>query len=89
MLRKYGVPYGETKTRAGWVTKTTESLATMASISAQETVWGQMDSISDLIESINSNPLREFTFGAAFFSPVKLGLSSKSTDASHPCNKKE
>jgi len=34
--------------------------------------------------SITSKPLRELALGPADFSPVKLDVSSNSTDASHP-----
>lgn len=65
-------------------TRKTESRAATASISAHDTVSGQAISSSDLIESITSNPLNEFKLGAAVFSPVKLGVSSNNTEASHP-----
>lgn len=66
-------------------TKTTESLATVARMSAQEMVWGQTNSSSDLIASITSKPLREFKLGPAVFSPTKFSLSSSRIEASHPC----
>jgi hypothetical protein len=66
-------------------TRRTESLATIARISAQETVSGQTDSRSDLMASITSNPLSEFKLGGAVFSPTKFSVSSSSTEASHPC----
>lgn len=66
-------------------TRTTESLAAIVRMSAQDTTPGHSDSISDFMASISSNPLNEFAFGAAVFSPTKLGVSSNSTDASHPC----
>ena len=66
------------------LTATTESLAATVRISAQETTWGQTVSSFDLIASITSKLRRELTLGKAVFSPVKLEVSSKSTDASHP-----
>jgi len=36
------------------------------------------------MSSITSKPLKEFKFAAADFSPVKLEVSSRRTDASHP-----
>lgn len=65
-------------------TRTTESLAAIARISAQETVCGQKYSISAFMASITSNPLSELAFGAADFSPLMLAVSSSNTDASHP-----
>lgn len=69
----------------GCVTRSTESLAATARISAHDTVLGQTYSRSAFIASITSNPRKELAFGAAVFSPVKLGVSSSNTDASHPC----
>lgn len=63
---------------------TTESLAAMAKISAQETTPGHTFSTADFMLSITSNPLAEFRLGFAFFSPVKLDVSSSNTDPSHP-----
>lgn len=34
--------------------------------------------------SITSKPLKEFSFGPAVFSPVKVEVSSNKTEASHP-----
>lgn len=68
------------------LTRTTLSLAEMASISAQETTAGQTCSTADLIWSITSNPLAELLFGLAVFSPVNVGVSSNSIDASQPYN---
>lgn len=70
-------------------TRTTESLAAIARISAQDTVSGQTYSRSAFIASITSNPLSEFAFGAALFSPTNPGgMSSSNTDASHPWKQK-
>lgn len=66
-------------------TATTESLAVTARISAQDTTPGQTLSTLDLIVSITSNPRREFALGPAVFSPVKLAVSSRRTEPSHPC----
>lgn len=64
------------------ITRTTESLAAMANISAQETVPLHALSTALLIVSTTSNPLTEFRFGTANFSPV-LSPSS-SIDPSQP-----
>jgi hypothetical protein len=53
-------------------------------MSAQETTPGQMVSTADLMASITSNPLTEPLLGFAIFSPVKLAVSSSSSDASQP-----
>jgi hypothetical protein len=63
-----------------------ESLAAMASISAHETTPGHAFSTADFMLSMTSNPLAEFWFGAAFFSPVKEDVSSSKSDPSHPCH---
>lgn len=65
----------------------TESLAAMAKISAQETTPGQTFSTADLMLSTTSNPRAEFRFGLAFFSPVNEDVSSSSTDPSQPLTK--
>jgi hypothetical protein len=39
-----------------------------------------------LMASITSNPLAEFLFGAAFFSPVNVAVSSNKMDPSQPYN---
>lgn len=53
-------------------------------MSAHETIPLQAVSTLDLIASMTSKPLIEFLFGNAFFSPVNVAVSSKSTDASQP-----
>lgn len=63
---------------------TTESLAVMANISAQETTFGHAFSTADLMLSTTSNPRTEFKFGAAPFSPVNVDVSSSRIDPSHP-----
>lgn len=64
----------------------TESRAAVAKISAHETTWPlQALSTASLISSTTSNPLMEFRFGRAVFSPVKFLVSSNRTDPSHPC----
>ena len=68
-----------------FLTATTESLAATAKMSAQDTTPGQIFSNWDLIVSTTLNPLSELLLGPAVFSPVKVELSSKRTDASHPC----
>jgi hypothetical protein len=66
------------------LTVTTESRAAIANISAHETTPGHTLSTADLILSTTSNPLAEFRFGAAFFSPLKLDVSSRRMEPSHP-----
>ena len=66
------------------LTATTESLAATARISAQETTPGHKLSTLDFMVSITSKPLIEPALGPAVFSPVKLDVSSNSTDASQP-----
>ena len=68
----------------GPLTWTTASRAAMARMSAHETWLGQAASSSALMASTTSNPRREFLFGAAFFSPVIVAVSSNNTEASHP-----
>lgn len=64
---------------------TTESRAVMANKSAQETMPGHTFSTADLMLSTTSNPLTEFWFGAAVFSPVNVDVSSRRIDPSQPC----
>jgi hypothetical protein len=66
-------------------TRTVESRAARARMSAQETVPGQAASRAALIWSTTSNPLREFLLGFDPFSLTMLLLLSNSTDASQPC----
>ncbi|CAA7389295.1 unnamed protein product [Spirodela intermedia] len=61
----------------------------MAKMSAQETTPGHTFSTRVLMLSITSNPLTEFTLGLAFFSPVKLEVSSRRSDPSQPCRLNE
>jgi len=63
---------------------TTESLAVMAKMSAHETIPGQTFSMAVFTWSITSNPLAELILGLAVFSPVKLDVSSRRIDPSHP-----
>lgn len=70
------------------LTKTTESLAVIAKISAQDTTPGHTFSTAVLIRSMTSKPLRELLFGLAVFSPLKVGVSSNNTDASQPYHTK-
>jgi hypothetical protein len=67
------------------LTMTTLSLAAMATMSAHDTTPGHTFSTADLMASMTSNPLAEPLLGVAVFSPWKLGVSSSSNDASHPC----
>jgi hypothetical protein len=57
-----------------------------AKISAHETVALQEAATLLLMASITSNPLAEFLFGAAFFSPVNVAVSSNKMDPSQPYN---
>ncbi|KAA8526263.1 hypothetical protein F0562_008534 [Nyssa sinensis] len=66
------------------LSKTTPSRAASARMSAQDTVALQAASTRVLMVSITSKPHAEFWFGSAFFSPVKVAVSSRSMDASHP-----
>lgn len=68
------------------ITITTESLAVTARISAHETTPGHTFSTADLMLSMTSNPRAEFLLGIAFFSPVKLDVSSSRIEPSHPCS---
>lgn len=62
---------------------TTESLATRAMMSAQETIPGQAASTVALTLSTKSNPLR-VRFGVAAFSVWLLEVEFRRTDASQP-----
>lgn len=66
------------------LTKSTESLAATASISAHDTTPAHALSTALFIASITSNPLAEFKLGTANFS---LSLPSNSNDASQPYTK--
>lgn len=68
------------------LTMTTESLAVIARISAQETVWGHAFSTAALISSMTSNPRTEFLLGLEPFSETMFPLLSSNNDASHPWN---
>lgn len=67
------------------LTITTESLAAMAKMSAQETTPGHTDSTLAFILSTTSKPLMELLLGPAVFSPVNDDVSSNSIDPSQPC----
>jgi len=66
------------------LTMTTESLAAMAKISAQDTTPGHTFSTAVLILSMTLNPRADRLLGIACCSPVKLAVSDKSIDPSHP-----
>jgi len=68
------------------LTMATESRAATAKISAHD-ITGRLHALSTaaLISLTTSNPLIEFRFGSAVFSPEKEGVSSSSTDPSQPC----
>ncbi|CAA6673052.1 unnamed protein product [Spirodela intermedia] len=72
----------------GELTRTVESLAARARMSAQETVLGHSLSSAALISSTTSNPLMELRLGLESFSLTMLGLLSSRTDASQPFIKK-
>jgi len=65
----------------------TESRAATAKISAHDTT-GRLQALSTaaLISSTTSNPLIEFRFANAVFSPKNKGVSSSNTDPSQPCS---
>ena len=67
------------------LTATTESRAATATMSAHDTTCGHILSSRALMLSITSNPRRELLFGTAVFSPVKVGVSSSSTEPSQAC----
>ncbi|OAY84397.1 hypothetical protein ACMD2_02060 [Ananas comosus] len=67
------------------ITKKTPSRAARARMSAHETVALQAASTFDLMVSMTSKPRTEFRFGKAFFSPVKVAVSSKRIEPSQPC----
>ena len=64
---------------------TTASLAAMAKISAHDTTPGHAFSTAVLILSMALNPRTDRLLGPACCSPVKLAVSDKSIDPSHPC----
>lgn len=66
------------------ITRTVESCAAMARISAHETVLGHSFSKADLILSMTSKPLAEFLLGFDLFSLMIVPLLSSNTDASQP-----
>lgn len=66
------------------LTMTTESLAAIAKMSAHDATPGQAFSTAVFILSMTSKPLAEFLFAFEFFSPVKVAVSSRSTDPSQP-----
>lgn len=68
-----------------YCTKTVESLAARARMSAQDTVCGHSLSKAHLISSITSNPLAEFMFGFDPFSLTMVSVLSNNIEASHPC----
>lgn len=63
--------------------KETESLATKANMSAQETTPGQVSSSWTLISSMIPNPARP-RFVAAAFSAVLFGVESINIEPSQP-----
>lgn len=67
-------------------TKSTASLAAIASISAHETTPLHALSTAVLMVSTTSKPLAEFKFAPANFSP---SVPSRRTDASHPYTMKK
>lgn len=69
-------------------TRITASLAAMVRISAHETIPGHSDSTMFLMPSMRSKPIKECILGGAFFSPLRVAVSSSKTDPSHPCSAK-
>ena len=65
----------------------TESRAVRVKISAQETTLGQAFSTLLLIAFMTSKPRTDLLFGGAVCSPLKVAVSSKRIDPSHPCQK--
>lgn len=63
----------------------TESRAVRVKISAQETTPGQTFSTLLLMAFMTSKPLTDLLFGGAVCSPLKVAVSSKRIDPSHPC----
>lgn len=75
----------ETKVHRGrTLTRTVASLAAMIKMSAQETTPGQTFSTAFLALSITSYDLSEFILDKESFSPSMFGVSSSSSEASHP-----
>lgn len=70
------------------LTATDASRAATATISAHETMPGQMLSTWALTSSMTSYPLVELLLFLAFFSLEIEGASSSKIDASQPCNNK-
>lgn len=68
----------------GNLTKTVESRAARARISAHETTPGHTFSTASFMSSTTSNPRTEPLFGLAVFSPVNVELSSNRIDPSQP-----
>ena len=68
------------------LTATDASRAATATISAHDTMPGQMLSTWDLASSMTSYPLIEPLLFIAFFSLDIEGASSSKIDASQPCN---
>lgn len=70
------------------LTITTESLAVITKMSAQDTTPGHSFSTAAFIWSMTPNPLTELLLGVAVFSPLKVAVSSNSNDASQPYSKR-
>lgn len=70
-------------------TRTVESLAASARMSAQETVSGHSFSSAALISSTTLNPLAEFRFGFERFSLMIVPELSNNTEPSQPCRNKQ
>lgn len=88
-FNKVHQPAGPLISLMGLFTRTVESLAASARISAQETVCGQAFSSSDLISSMTWNPLAEFRLELDPFSLIMLPLLSNNSDASQPCKSRQ
>ena len=81
-----GATYSQqiTEGRERKLTKTVESRAARARISAHETTPGQTFSTASFMSATTSKPRTEPLFGIAVFSPVKVELSSSRIEPSQP-----
>lgn len=66
------------------LTMTEESREERVKISAQDTTPGQTFSTLFFIDCMTLKPLTDLLFGAAVCSPLKLAVSAKRIDPSHP-----
>ena len=71
-----------------FLTRATASREAMMTMSAQETVDGQVFSRASLMSSTTSKDLSELMLESDSFSPSMFGVSSSNTDPSHPLKRK-